>query len=378
MKRYLICSLFVLTGLIAKAQDGIKLKDLAVPNSPAFILTDITPTLVQTPNTPKKFILGLAQSFGNSSSGFPDNYSAEFAPYWFFNADNRSIYSALGLKKIDKSKSDYKQDVFSGLKFTSLSVAFINKDLIPDDIDKAHKVFALGIRTTIIKVQQPGSDQNLSNSIIRWHTKAQNDLTYLDAAVRDTSVKNLKRLLDSIKRVKQADSVSLPKQINDYLQQKPVFSWDVAGAYASYGINDAAWQSGRTGIWTTMSTYLPLATPSGGVSKNYVNMNISARSLWDNFTKNDAGLIAKSNAIDFGGKAGFEFDGFSIGVESLYRYTNGKKGNENRTVGVFSYKIAESLYITGAFGKNFESQSKAIALFGINWGLGSEKIDMSK
>ncbi|MBB5395475.1 hypothetical protein [Mucilaginibacter sp. AK015] len=384
MKRYLLTCVLLTAALTVCAQDeGIKLKDLAVPNSPAFILTDITPTLVQTPNTPKKFILGVAQSFGNASSGFPDNYSAEFAPYWFLNGSKQNVYSALGLQTRvnDEGKliPGYKEDVFSGLKFTSISIAFINKDLIPDGTDQAHKVFAIGLKTTIIKVQQSGSAGKMLNKIKKWHADALADIAkYQDALARDKPQSFVDSLVKAIALRKANDSLDLSKQINDYIQEKPKFSWDVAGAYATYGIGDADWQPGRSGVWTTVSTYLPLASATGGPSKNYFNMNVSARSLWDNYTKNDAGLIVKSSAFDIGGKAGLDFDGFSMGVESLYRHINGKAGNENRTVGVLSYKIADSVYLMGAFGKNFQSQSKSIALFGINWGLGNEKVDISK
>jgi hypothetical protein len=71
----------------------LTLKDLAVPSSPAFILLDATPSMIQTPVTPKAFILGIAQSFQSSGSDFPQDYSAEFTPYWWLNPSKRSIYS---------------------------------------------------------------------------------------------------------------------------------------------------------------------------------------------------------------------------------------------------------------------------------------------
>ena len=129
----------------AKGQEEVTIKDLALPSSPAFILTDVTPTLVQSPNTPKKFVLGLAQSYSESPSGFPENYSAEFTPYWFINPAGQNVYAAVGLKtKLDSNGQIVpveEVNIFSGLKFTNLSIAFINKDLIPDDIDASHKTF---------------------------------------------------------------------------------------------------------------------------------------------------------------------------------------------------------------------------------------------
>ena len=70
----------------------VRIKDLAAPTSPAFILTDVAPSAVQTPTTPKAFVLGLVKSFDESSGGFPQNYSAEFSPYWLIAPENRSVY----------------------------------------------------------------------------------------------------------------------------------------------------------------------------------------------------------------------------------------------------------------------------------------------
>jgi hypothetical protein len=73
MKKILLIAA-VFTWFNSMAQDTqLKSPPLAVPTSPAFIITDITPTLVQSPNTPKAFVLGVAQSYQQSGSSFPDN-----------------------------------------------------------------------------------------------------------------------------------------------------------------------------------------------------------------------------------------------------------------------------------------------------------------
>jgi hypothetical protein len=177
---------------------------------------------------------------------------------------------------------------------------------------------------------------------------------------------------------KDSKSKKLVKKIEELSQQKPLFSWDLAGAYAVYGIADENWKSGRTGAWTTLSSYISLAKKDEEPSGKYLNLNLSARSLFDNFTKTEKGEIIRSNSFDTGGKIAFEFDNLSIGVESLYRYKDGEKGTENRTVGIINFKIAENIFINGIFGKNFKSQSRTIAVFGVNWGFGSEKLDIPK
>ena len=146
MKNFSLAIVFAFNFLAAFSQDTIQLKDLAVPNSPAFVLTDATPSLIQSPTTPKSFVLGIAQSFQQSSGGFPQNYSAEFAPYWLMGSLKRDVYSLLGLKtKRDANNSIISvdgEDPFSGLKFTSVSLAFLNKDLIPDTASVSHKIIS--------------------------------------------------------------------------------------------------------------------------------------------------------------------------------------------------------------------------------------------
>lgn len=372
--------LFAVIEVLGQDQK-VALKDLAAPNSPAFVLTDVTPTLVQSPNSPKKFILGLAQAYGNSITGFPDNYSAEFTPYWFYNTEGRNVYSAVGLKTASDGagKLQVSENIFSGLKFTNLSIAFINKDLVPDDLDNSHKVFAVGLRSTIIKAQQQNYAKKINNLIDNWHSEAQTDLAIIQAKLGGTATAaDLARVrMEYLESVNNSPkTLKLAQEIAELTQQKPLFSWDIAGAYANYGIGEEKWQTGRTGVWTTLSTYIPFTSSKGTVLKNFLNLNGSMRLLRDNFTKDDKGEIGRRNNFDIGGKVAFELNDLSIGVETLYRYTNGKSETENRRVGVINYKIADNIYLIGAYGKNFESQSRSIGMFGINWGIGSEKVDL--
>ena len=62
----LLCSWFQLMraqNTPGSVNSEVKIKELAVPKAPAFKLLDISPTQIETPNTPKQFALGIAQSF---------------------------------------------------------------------------------------------------------------------------------------------------------------------------------------------------------------------------------------------------------------------------------------------------------------------------
>src|SRR5687767_15587548 len=76
------------------------------------------------------------------------------------------------------------------------------------------------------------------------------------------------------------------KEISELIAQKPLFSWDIAGAFATYGVGDSTWKAGRTGVWTTLSTYLPLGKEKE-IQKNYFNLNLVVRYLRDNYHGNE-------------------------------------------------------------------------------------------
>lgn len=373
MKTY-FCIIAILLNVneLTAQEKRVDLKELGVPNSPAFVIADISPTVVQTPTTPKEFILGVGQAFQQSESGFPQNYSLEFTPYWWFNPPNRSIYSFLGFKTDNKgaiTSSFNKQNPFYSLKFINFSLAFLSKDLIPDSSDQDQKIFSIGFRTTLIKINRPKN--NLVTKLQQWHDEAVEELKERARIELEPDGPKKDSLLEEYDK-KDLQSNHTQEEIIDLINEKPIFSFDVAGAYATYGIGDSVWKSGRFGVWTTLSSYVPLAisTKEG----NYLSVNMFLRFMSDKFTLSKENKLIKTTILDFGGKGGFEFDKLSFGVEALYRFKNKKADSQNRTIGYISYQVGENLYINGAFGKNFGPKDKLVSLIGINWGIGNERI----
>ena len=359
-----------------KINTTVPLKELEVPNSPAFIITEITPSLIQTPTTPKEFVLGVAQSFQQSESGFPENYSLEFVPYWWLRPSNRSIYSLVGLKRT--TAGDIANEIpFSSVKFTSFSMAFLKKDLIPDTSNSLQKMFAIGLRSTIIKIHSRSYSENLKNKIAEWHSAAQAELEIFQEAIARADPKKKMELLKQAANFKPSATDAIVKEINKVLLQKPLFSWDIGTAFVTYGVGDSSWHKGRSSVWTNLASWLPLDLGEDkDVNNNYINLNFSFRFLSDSYFKNNKGLIEKANLIDVGGKIAFEFSRLSIGYEYLQRNGKDVSGENKRSVGIINYKLSDNLYINGAFGKNFSAPDKLIALFGIIWGLGSETVNL--
>jgi hypothetical protein len=379
MKKYIIFILLAAAGRVAAQTETVTLKDLTVPTSPAFVITDISPTLVQNPATPKAFVLGVAQSYQQSGTGFPNNYSAEFTPYWWIKLHGRSVYNAQGIHSAEGKTDKWVENPFSGLKYTSISTAFVNKDMIPDTAKTTQKVFAVGIHTTLLKIHGKGYAQELGGSIARWHSAAQEEIRnyqkmLIELAKLGSDPKDSVERKKIIAKFSQKETPGILENINNLIARKPLFNLDIAGAYSAYGVTDQEARTGRVGAWTTLSSYIPLSTQ--GDNKNYFEVTASARYLSDHFQKNKQDQIVRADNTDVGGKAGFAFSQLSIGVESLYRHTKGISGGSVRTVGIINVKLAENLYINGAFGKDFAGPNKLISAFGINWGFGKEKVDL--
>ena len=362
--------------------DEVKLSDLAVPTSPAFIITDISPSTFQTPTTPKSFILGLVQSYEESSDGLPQNYSAEFAPYWWLNPAKRNVYSFLGIETPSSNSADAvaKENPFSGLKFTTVSLAFLRKDLVADTLQNSQKIVSLGVRTTILKFHNKKYTAAIKAKVQEWHALTQVEIEAVqEKMTRAASAAERTELLNEFTNFKPKTTASKLKEISELIAQKPLFSWDIAGAFATYGIGDSTWNAGRTGLWTTLATYLPLGLGEDKqIPENYFNLNLVVRYMRDNYHSSEEGRLSRANNLDVGGKIALEFNKLSIGYEALFRYVDGKGSPQNRNVGIINYRIADNIYLNGAYGENFDLPGKLVALFGITWGIGSETIKLPK
>lgn len=378
MKRLIIFLLAAIpVALFAQNSPGpIQLKDLSAPRSPGFQLIDLSPTNIEAPTTPKALVLGILQTF-DGSTGWPQSYSMETAPYWWVKSGDRNAYKYLGLKTTKLPSGALKvtgQDIFSGLKFTSLSVSFTSKDMLPDTASSQQKVFSAGVRTNIIRWYRTKHFDRLSKAVNDW--ASQPPSTKMVLAMAGKTGDELKQ---AIAKYWEENPDQLAAEIADLMTEKPLISWDIAGAYATYGVGDSTWKTGRAGIWTTVAGYIPLNPSDKKPTTNYLDVLVNARYMYDGYALSPKNGLVKSNNLDIGGKIAFEFNQFSIGYEFVYRhYFLDEIDKQYRNVGVISYKIRDGLYINGAFGKNFGDKNSIVSLFGINWGLGTAKASIGE
>ncbi len=390
----------------------ISLKDLQAPSSPAFILLDAAPTSIEQPATSKAFVMSIINSFAENN-GIPENYAVEFTPFWFLKHPGFTSYKYYGL-----NKTGDKQHPFASMKMTAVSLAFLNKPAQDTLVPKTSNL-SFGLRTTLFKVMSSKDrnylvelDQSLA-SRLREHRNVYSQ-SKIQIEVKKELINKLKtRLLtlqDPLKRYVLEDSlkiqtvamdslkqvcfvlinaastdpvmVSLEDNIRNVLSRKPVFAIDGAAAINwSFNNNDfASNQLDRFGAWLNFDLSLPLSD-SKKEKKSYLSFYLSGRYLSGRLL-NDANTITRQDLFDSGGKLELEFDRLIISGEYLYRY-NFTEVNDHtfRASGLVKYKITESLYLTGAFGRNFGDANNLISQIGINWGFGSgneEVLPLSK
>lgn len=383
MKKILTLLLLACGGPLS-AQTAREPGQKAVPQSNAFKLVDISPTLIETPVTPKAFGLGILQSF-DKSGGWPQNYSAEFTPYWWLLPKNRDAYRFLGIRRSQHpvTRADvYRSGPFSALKMTNVSVAFLQKDLLPDSADAAQKVFSAGARTTVVRLYSAAHNERLGAIIsgIREYQSARigelvNDPDFIAAG--DDPAKQAEATKNFAKKKREAgDRIdSLQQLIQDHIAQKPAFQWDVAAAYAAYGIADTAWRTGRAGVWSTVSANVPLNARGESAKQNYLTVSVYGRYMYDRYAL-EKGVLAAAGSFDIGGRASLELDPLSLGVEAVHRdYAVEGNLRSQRVVGFLNYRLGKDLYLNGAFGSDFGiDRSRILALFGLNWGFGNETL----
>ncbi len=389
--------LLVLLQNSSNAQDDkVELKELKVPVSPAFSILDLSPKTIESPGTVKAFTTSLVSNAA-LAGGLPKSFAFEFAPYWFFKHPNMNIYKYYGLHtSVANSDSalgstttfKLKQNIFYGLRSTSISLASVFKDsskALPVDVN----YISYAIRSNIINIKShkiarglKASIDSVNGALQKVHINAIAKCNELPESERITCIGN------SIAQAAQStDSLlkSTREQFLNYLNARPAFSVDLALA-SSMGFGDNKYSNRktfRTGGWITLAYYQPLISKAKidedirnlFECKNYFNAFFLFRMLSENKTL-DYKSFTKENLIDFGGRAEFEFNRFSISVESIRRINQDTKSlNTTRTVGIFQYKVNDNLFLLGTFGKDFGTIENIVSLFGINWGFGENALN---
>jgi hypothetical protein len=355
--KIVIC-LFVVS---AYSQDEtIKIKDLEMPNSPAFTILDYSPTIISNPKTTQELTLSLINSV-NSSNGIPTNYALEFTPFWTFSGENKSLKSYLD--------GENKEIICKPYKNLSISIASVKKDSIQN--------VSFGIRTNIItinnkKVQELTQSLNDKLKFINKLIDAKFNYELAKNKVEsgsDEDKKLDKMILNGISQDEALKELSeeLYLKLDEIknLKSKPQFSIDIASAYNHFFDNKEfkSGKFGRFGTWATLNENICFTKNS----KNYFSLYQYARFLVNETNYDETTMsYVKDKSLDLGLKAEFQFSDLTIGYEYVLRTSE----KENyRSVGNIKYKVNDNIILNGGFGKNFERTDNLISFLGVSWGI---------
>ncbi len=383
-KLFPFLTLLLFNGFLSSAQDdrdSVSLKDIEIPNSPAFILLDKAPTSIERPTSSRAFMLNVVNSF-TEGNGLPKNYAVDFTPYWFAKHPNLTSFKNFGY---DTKAS--KQKVFGQIKKASVSFAFVNTmdSLSATQVNN----IALGLRVNIISIRSKKDieDFKAANAGLVKYLRLLDDKLneagiFYPIPIDDTDEWKKKKedydnKVKAFLATEELAKVDERDKLAEIMKRKPLLALDGALAYNNFFLNNDFSQShfGRFGAWMTLSI-------SKGIQKStsnnrYFNLYAIGRFISDGTEMKDNKYVVKS-FFDAGGKIELEFQRISFGYEYIYRSND--EVNTYRSSGLLKYKISDQLFLTGAFGKNFGKSDNLISMLGINWGLntGNEKVSVVK
>jgi len=374
---YLLTLLAVTSFHHANSQT-LELKDLNIPNAPAFTILDYSPAVIDKPGTAKAFSANIVSLLGQSQ-GLPKNFAMEVSPFWLFK-NNLNVYRYHGIDSAGRQKN-----IFANVRNTSISIGSVFRDS-----GKAHEFnanyLAVGVRVNLIKIiRKPVATETVT--ALRAIAGRMTALTIpVTAACLATHTVGTPAYNECVEKgltaafTGDADMVLQQKRLEKLMAIKPVFQVDIAGA-GSWAYKDNTLKNDhryRTGIWTTMELSVPLSNAKDIEkmleNKNYLNLYGTLRYINEDSTT-DFKNFNQQKLLDFGGRLEVEFDKFSLSFESIHRINQSNKDlNTDRNVGIIQYKVNDQLYLSGTFGKNFGTVRNVIALFGLNWGFGKQSL----
>lgn len=316
-----VISLF--TGLMlfcwqSYAQEGtINLNNMLVPTSPGLVILDKAPSSIEKPTSPKTFGVSILRLLKQNEGAL------DFTPYWFWNHENYTFQNHI------KNK-------FPILQTLNLSVAASQGD--------SSSYFSAGIRMHAFRMYSTVKETEIDNK----RKEIVNELAV------DPDNLNLEKL----KALKEELAV---------LTAEPEISVELAGAIAGFSPDNkfSNLSNNRYGAWINI------------LYKPFNKLPISALGVL-RYTKAINGLVteADSSFIDYGISAYYQNSKFDLQLEYVKRNDTKNDERYERLAFVSNYLIADNIIIVASFGKNFSDVKNVIALFGVKFGIGNERMKL--
>ncbi|HEY0024901.1 MAG TPA: hypothetical protein VGB24_18445 [Longimicrobium sp.] len=367
----LVLLMCMLRSFPASAQDATglpELNSLKPASAPAFILLGVAPSAIERPQTPSD----IAFSFVNQSQSFsalPQNYAAEFAPYWLFPRP------LVGWRS-DTTRTP--GESFARTATVSLATADIGTESAPvTGLAIGGSAYLLSGRMSTAAQQRfrqievyLARRDSLESALGAAQTvtlQAEYGTRIADAATRgDTQTvrllsAELTSRVDALRLTAQQDSAyrrfvreNVVEEMQEATPRREGLFWGVAGG-ASWGYANAAWATGelrRVGLWTTLSYE---GTPISGQT-TFTPMAV-IRLLAE---RGDSA----SSVVDAGGRFVLSSPTYSASLETVFRLPMEDEAGKNlyRVAGVLEYQVREDLWLTATFGRDYQSRDSGSLL----------------
>jgi hypothetical protein len=313
MKKSILLIAAALSIISCFGQQTIKINDLNMPTSPAFVLMDKSPASIEKPSNPKAFAVSLVNVW-------QENGAIEFAPYWF---KDRPAYTF-------EDNLNNKAPVFQTF---GISAATSKTDSV--------RKLSVGFRTQLVRlyaVPVKGKIATIKKHIVDM-------LSVEDPA--DLDLNAIKQAKDSLKS----------------LQSKVTFNTEVAGAYMGQSSPSKTLASTKAGVWLNVR-WTPYKFP--------LDFVLLARYSW---TAGSGSKSGKDSAFfDYGINLSYQDQdkNFDVQIEYVNRRDLSAESNYDHFALVANYQVIPGIVAVASIGKDFKKVNNVFALLGVKFGISKE------
>ena len=374
--RHIAISITVSLGLLfagehcsAQSSDTLpKFNTLRTPVSPAFTILGIAPTEIERPQTPSEFTASLLKATSDFTE-LPTDYSVEVSPYWM-----RS-------RRLLTWRTDTTRSILESIQRTlTLSIAAAQVG----DSENSATGLGAGVRFSLFSGDM--SDESQKALVAAEKLLRKNASLFYEATAQARSAADEKLVAD-LRRASDTPDPDVRKsqleaarsehkaavelinntamqefehnEVQNVALQRTGFFLDAALASAwHFGRNDL--DSGR---WRGYSFWLTPAYETLNLSLVGVGRFTSSRN--DSLLITDGDSLRPSDTtevmyndgvIDVGARAVYAAGKYALSAEFILRsYVSGaERDSQLRLAVIVDYELQDGLWLTGAFGKNFD------------------------
>jgi len=308
----------IMIACMCKSTAQVEVSDLFIPSAPGLVLADKAPASVEKPSTPK--------AFGVSLLNLWEGGAVEATPFWFTN------------------KPLYTYEEWIKKKITIVETFNISAATFRLDSTSA---LSIGFRTQIFRIY----DKTQRDRIL---AKEQDIITALTTRTSSGGI-------DLGKVEEESNKL-------DKMEAKGFVALELAGAILGSSQTNSfkGLASNKSGVWANFRW-----SPANSILDFVALGRYSWTNNADPVSTNDSAFF------DYGIAANYESRAFNVAFEYVNRRDFAAHKNYDRLSFSATYQLNKNLALVASFGKNFDKVDNIITVFGINVGIGNQKVNNS-